>query len=388
MAILKQIILSAVVIAAALFLWITFVPSSGPWLERAGLADLLGVEAAQPQGGEGGRGGWGGGGAARVVVAEVTEGAVDDRIEAIGDGQALRAVTLRTEVSGQIVELPVAGGTYVEEGALILRLDSEAERIALERARLMLDEARDDAERLEQLADAGTVSGVRQREARLALRTAELEVQQAEYDLGRRTLRAPIAGWNGVLDLEQGDRVPAQAEIGTITDRSAILIDFRVPESAVSRIDVGTPLTARPLGIPDLVLDGRIAAIDNVVDRSSRTLRVQGRVANENDRLRAGMAFKVQLRFSGQALPAIDPLAVQWSSQGSYVWVVRDGKAQRVDVTIRQRNADSVVVEAALEPGDPVVIEGVQSLRPGADVEVVEGSAATGQAALDGPARL
>lgn len=386
MAILRQIILSAVVIAAALFLWITYVPSSGPWLERAGLAGLLGVEAAEPA--PAGGGGWGGGGAARVVVSDVAEGAIDDRIEAIGDGQALRAVTLRTEVSGQITELPVAGGTYVEAGSVILRLDSEAERIALERARLMLDEARDDAERLGQLADAGTVSGVRQREARLALRTAELEVQQAEYDLDRRTLRAPISGWMGVLDLEEGDRVSAQAEIGSITDRSAILIDFRIPERAVAQVDVDTPLSARPLGIPDLVLEGQIAAIDNVVDRSSRTLRVQGRVANDDDRLRAGMAFKVQLSFPGEVLPAVDPLAVQWSSEGSYVWAVRDGKAQRVTVTIRQRNADSVVVEGDLRPGDPVVIEGVQSLRPGADVEVVEGSAATGQAALDGPARL
>lgn len=386
MALFRQLILSLAAIAAALFLWITYVPASGPWLERVGLADLLGIEVAEAQ--EGGGRGWGGGGPAQVVTAPVTQGTIDDRIEAIGDGQALRSVTLRTEVSGQIWSLPVSGGAFVEEDAVILRLDSEAERIALERARLLLDEARDDAERLGQLAETGTISGVRQREARLALRTAELAVQQAEYDLAQRTLRAPIAGWLGVLDLAEGDRISAQTEIGTITDRSAILIDFRIPERAVGQIAAGTALTARPLGFPDLVLDGRIAAIDNVVDRTSRTLRVQGQVANDDDRLRAGMAFEVRLTFPGEPLPAVDPLAVQWSNEGSYVWAVRDGKAVRVPVIIRQRNADSVVVEADLKPGDPVVIEGVQTLRPGAEVAPVEEGAGTEQAAVSNRARL
>jgi RND family efflux transporter MFP subunit len=386
MAILRQLILSLAAMAAALFLWITYVPSAGPWLERVGVAELLGIDVAEAEQ-DGGRR-WGGGGPTQVVVAAVTEGAIDDRIEAIGDGRALRAVTLRPEASGRIEALPVTGGSLVEQGAVILRLESEAERIALERARLLLEEAREDAERLAQLAEAGTVSGVRQREARLALRTAELELQQAEYDLARRTLRAPIAGWLGVIDLAAGDRVSAQDEIGTITDRSAILIDFRIPERAVGQVEAGTALTARPLGIPDLVLEGRIAAIDNVVDRSSRTLRVQGRVANDDDRLRAGMAFKVRLSFPGAPLPAVDPLAVQWSNEGSYVWAVRDGKATRVPVAIRQRNADSVVVEADLKAGDPVVIEGVQSLRPGAEVEIVEGTPRAEQAALPGRARL
>jgi hypothetical protein len=60
-------------------------------------------------------------------------------------------------------------------------------------------------------------------------------------------------------------------------------------------------------------------------------------------------------------------LSVQWSREGAYVWVVRDGKATRLPVRIAQREAERVLVEAAFEPGDLVVIEGV---RPGAEVEV------------------
>jgi RND family efflux transporter MFP subunit len=116
------------------------------------------------------------------------------------------------------------------------------------------------------------------------------------------------------------------------------------------------------------------------VDRASRTLRVQGRLDNADDGLRAGQAFSVALSFPGETLPSVDPLAIQWSGDGSFVWLARDGVAERVPVTIRQRTNSAVLVEGALEPGDAVITEGVQTLRPGAEVRVVNGPAAGAEA--------
>ncbi|MEE4119050.1 MAG: efflux RND transporter periplasmic adaptor subunit [Paracoccaceae bacterium] len=369
MRILKQIVLAALVLAATLWVWVAYVPSAGAFLERVGVADMLGLEIAEAEAAEGGRG-FGPRGPVQVVVSEVTEGALNDRVEAIGDGRALRSATLRAEVGGEVVEVALDMGGYVEAGTVILRLDDEAERIALERARLMLADAQDDAERVGRLQDTGSVTEVRLREARLALRTAELELREAEYELERRTIRAPFAGWVGLIDVAIGDRVSASDEVATLTDRSDILIDFRVPERAVGLVEAGMPLEARPLGIDGAPLSGAVHAVDNVIDRASRTLRVQGILDNDDDRLRAGMAFSVSLRFPGETMPAVDPLAVQWAAEGSYVWAVRDGAVQRVAVTIRQRDAGRVLVEGDLMPGDTVVVEGVQSLRPGAEVAV------------------
>ncbi len=384
MAILRQLILAIVVLAGTAWAWAQYVPSAVPVLERIGVADLLGVAEADDAAPA--RRSWGGGGPAGVIVAPVVQGVIDNRIEAIGDGRALRSVTLRPEVTGRITDLAITGGEFVEAGTVVLRLDDESQRIALERARLVHAEAEADAERLEQLGGTGAVSAVRLREARLALRTAALELEEAEYELTRRTLRSPIAGWIGVLDIAQGDRVSADDPIATVTDRSAILIDFRVPERVVGRIEPGRAISARPLGIPDLVLDGEVSAVDTVVDSTSRTLRVKGRVDNSADRLRAGMAFEVTLRFQGDTLPAVDPLSVQWSADGSFVWAVRDEKAVRVPVLIRQRDATQVIVEADLAPGDLVVTEGVQGLRPGAELRIT-GSGQGAQAAIDAPAK-
>ena len=365
----KQLVAGVVVVAATLAIWAIYVPAAAPYLERAGVYALLGLEAPAPADAPGGRGF--GGGAARVVVSETQTGQVNARISAIGDGRAVRAVTVRSEATGLIRDIAVQPGAYIEAGALVAQLDDEAEQIALERARLMVVDAQGNLARLEQLRGSGAVSSVQLREAELALRTAELGVQQAQFDLNQRRIEAPISGWAGLLELDPGDRVGAQDAITVIADRSSLQIDFRVPERYIGNLSVGMPLEITALARPEDVLVGEIVALDNVVDRASRTLRVQGQVANSDDQLRAGQAFSVALSFPGETLPSVDPLAIQWSSDGSFVWIARDDKAERVPVRIRQRNSDSVLVEGAIAPGDLVIIEGVQSLRPGGALEIM-----------------
>ncbi len=366
---LGQILLSALVLVAGLYVWITYVPSAYPLLDKVGVLDVLGidgppVEVAPEQASRGG-------GATSVIAGPVSERALSDRIAAIGDGRALRSVTVRSNAVGVITELSLDAGGYVQPGTTILKLQDEAEQIALEQARIELEDAGVEADRIKRLEATGATTSVRLRETELALRSAELAVRQAEFDLSQRQVAAPIAGWVGIIDLEEGDRVNAQDELVTITDRSKILIDFRVPERVVSRIELGQVFSLSPLGLGDLTLTGSINAIDTVVDRASRTLLVQGIVANEDDLLRAGMAFSVNMSFPGETVLSIPPLSLQWSSEGPYVWAVRDGKVERVAVVIAQRNSDEVLVRSDdLKSDDIVVTEGVQTLRPGAEVSV------------------
>lgn len=377
MGIVRQIVLGIAAILAAVIVWAVYVPAAAPVLDRIGIYGLLGVAPPSETPAAGRRGG---GGPTRVGVAAAVEGRINSEVSAIGDARAIRAVTVRAEATGMIRDLAVTAGTEVSAGALIVQLDDDAERIALERAQLMVTDTTDDLDRLRQLEASGAVTSVQLRAAELAVRSAALELRQAELDVERRRVLAPIDGWIGLIEVERGDRITAQDDIAVITDRSSIQIDFRVPERFVGQIDIGTPLTVAPLASRDAVMTGEIVALDNQIDRASRTLRVQGRIDNTGDRLRAGQAFAVTLSFPGETLPGVNPLAVQWSRDGSYVWVVRDDAAERVPVVIRQRNSDAVLVEGALAVGEPVVTEGVQTLRDGAPVSIIDdgGSGAYG----------
>lgn len=369
MGILRQIALGIVAVAATVVVWAVYVPAAAPVLDRLGAYDLLGLTAPTDEPASDRRRG---GGATEVAVAETVAGRINAEVSAIGDARAIRAVTVRAEATGMIRDLAVASGSHVDRGALILQLDDDAEQIALERAQLMVVDTTDDLDRLRRLEASGSVTSVQLREAELAVRSAALELRQAELEVERRRVLAPIDGWIGLIEVELGDRITAEDDIAVITDRSSIQIDFRVPERYVGQIDIGTPLSVAPLARRDDVMTGEIVALDNQIDRDSRTLRVQGRIDNTGDLLRAGQAFAVSLSFPGETLPGVNPLAVQWSNEGSFVWVVKDDTAARVPVVIRQRNSDVVLVEGALDAGDLVVIEGIQTLRDGATVSIVD----------------
>jgi RND family efflux transporter MFP subunit len=385
----KQGIGVVIVVGLAAVLAGLFVPASHPLLDRAGLLGPLArlglvasaqVDAAGQQGGPPGVGGSPGaqarggpnGGGVRVLAEPAAPQVLNDLVTAIGSARGESSVVLSSEVSGRILSLEVASGDYVEAGDIVAELDSEEARFAVERATLVLRDAEATLRRVEQLRTTGAATELQAQEAQLALRTAELELREAEYALSRHQVAAPISGWVGILQVEPGNRVTSDTEITRIEDRSSLIVDFRVPERIVGKIKPGDPLTATPLADPGLDLPGKILAIDNRVDEASRSLLVQASIENAEDRLRAGMAFRIALSFDSDPHPAVDPLAIQWGSSGAFVWVVRDGKAERLPIRILQRNADTVLIDAETRPGDLIVTQGVQSLRPGGEVSVVD----------------
>lgn len=371
MALWKQLLIGLALLAGTGIAWALYVPAAAPMLERLGLPAR---EATAPadEGGPGGSFGGGAAGSVTVAAAPVGEGRANARVSAIGDGRSLRSVAVTPLDAGRLVAVEVASGAEVAEGQVLARLDSGVEEIARERAALALADAEATYARVLQLRESGAATDVQEREARLALDQARLEERDAALALERRTIEAPIAGVVGLLDVERGQQVTPETEIATIEDRSSLLVEFRAPERAAGFIGVGDAVTATPLSLPGVTLEGRIAALDNRVDPDSRTLRVQAVLPNADDRLRAGMAFAIEMRLPGDPHPEIAAPAVQWSADGAFVWAAREGRALRVPVRIVQRNGDRVLVEAAFASGDRVVTEGVQRLREGTEVRFLD----------------
>lgn len=372
----KQLLVSLGVISAGVLLWGRFVPGANDMLEAAGLPSRL-VAAIAPagdgkaEGGEGGgRRGNFGGGAVLVATKPVTIAVVNDRLNAIGDGEAIRSVTVTPYATGNLVDVLVQSGDRVEQGQVIARLDSEEQQIAADQARVAVESAGQKLKRVESLRSSVSVAELQ--DAQTALKAAELALRNAELALGRRAVTAPYGGVVGIISVNPGDYVTTSSPIARIDDRSQILVDFWVPERFATRVRVGGGVTATAVARPGETFTGAVQAIDNRIDQESRTLRVRARIENPDDLLRAGMSFQVTMRFEGDLYPSVDPLSVQWSTDGSYIWRVKGEKVERVPVHIVQRNPDQVLVKAALAEGDQVVTEGLQTLRPGGAVRTAE----------------
>ncbi|MEC9343786.1 MAG: efflux RND transporter periplasmic adaptor subunit [Pseudomonadota bacterium] len=385
----KQVAIAAVLVIAAGVAWARLAPGADVTLERTGMPPALVTLLAGKQGDSGGDGpgaarsarGPGGGRDVLVVTAPVASGRINDRVSAIGDGDARRSITVVPLSAGIITRVHVESGDRITAGAVLAELDSDAERIAHDRAELARDMAQQKLDRYQQLVNSRTVSAVQLDEARNEFENARLALRDAALKLARRSITAPIDGIVGIVPVEVGDYVTTNDEIATLDDRSRILVDFWVPERFAGVIRPGQPVEALAIALPGRQFEGEVEAVASRIDRDSRTLRVRAGIDNERDDLRPGMSFKVTMHFPGEDFPAVNPLAVQWSSDGAFVWKEEGGLAVKTPVRVVQRNSDWVLVDGELARGDSLVIEGVQSLREGSKLRIAgdaETSAETG----------
>lgn len=339
---------------------------------------------APGRGAGGGRPGGGGRPAPLVVASDVTQVLINNRLKAVGNGTAQASVSVVPLSGGILTEILVSPGQRVEANSVLAKLDDAEQVIARDRAASEAIEAQSDANRLEQLFRSRTTTQVELNRARAALNDAQLALRDAELRLTRRTITAPIAGIVGFVSIDAGNFINAQTELMTIDDRSSLDVEFWVPERFANQVSLGQKVEALALADPSNPHEGVVSGIGSRIESSSRTLPLKALVDNQDDSLRPGMSFELQLSFAGQSFPAVNPLAIQWDSNGSYVWQIVDEKVQRVAARIVQRNPESVLVDAPLSPGDQIVSEGLLSLRPGASVRI-EGKAPRGEAGKGGP---
>ncbi|MGS1094100.1 efflux RND transporter periplasmic adaptor subunit [Aquamicrobium terrae] len=366
----KQILFAIAILAVAAVAGYMFVPGSAATLARLGIGPGEGPATATGSisGGSGQQ--EGGGRSVSVITVPASMATINDRLSAIGTGRAKATVAVTPYGSGRLTELLVESGARVENGQVIAKLDSATEEIAVERARATREDAAARVERIRQLRSSNAATQVQLTDAELALRNAELSLHDAEVALERRSVTSPISGIVGILPIEAGNYVTSQTSIATIDDRSSILVDFHVPERFVAMIEIGAPIRATPLANPNREYAGTVSAIDNRIDEKSRTLWVQAAIANPSDSLRAGMSFQIVMQFPGESYPAVSPLAVQWGTDGAFIWTVEGGKAKRIPVRIVQRNTENVLIDAPINAGTVVVTEGVQSVREGGGVRI------------------
>ncbi len=371
----KQLSLSFLVLVAGFAAAVAFVPGAASLLQKAGVPasvvamvaprdDAKGVQAGKIASGGAGRGQ----NTPLVLTHPVVGGIVNDRLSAIGTGDAIRSVVVMPQAAGTIREILIKSGDRVKQGQVLARLDDDEQIIARGQAEVALKSASEKFQLYRNIKS--TVSRMDVFDAEIVEQGAKLALQSAELALKRRDIVAPIDGIVGIVPVVVGDNVTTATNIVMLDDRSEILVDYWVPERFANTVKVDQPVEATSVALPGRVFTGAVEAVDNRVDGASRTLRVRARIDNASDELRAGMSFNVGMRFAGNPYPSVDPLAVQWDGEGAHVWRVADGKSSKVRVSIVQRNPDAVLVKGDLRDGDLIVIEGLQRVTEGGGVRL------------------
>lgn len=304
-----------------------------------------------------------------VVVEAVRFSNEQTRIEAVGTSRAMQSVTLNPVTSGEVVAVNFEPGQKVESGAVLVQLDDRNEQLALELARIRVEDAKKLYDRYQKTASSGAILPTVLDAAKTAYQAAEVIYKQARIALDDRIIRAPFTGYVGIAEIHPGDRVDPGTIITTIDNRDGLLISFEVPEIMVGALNTGDRVAISPWNSQDTSAQGEVVDIGSRIDPLTRTFITRAQVDNKTDLLRPGMSFRVSLDIKGKNYPVLPEIAVQWGADGSYIWVVSSGQAHRVSASIIQRQQGKVLVNAALVEGDLVVVEGVQRMYEGVKVK-------------------
>ncbi len=285
-----------------------------------------------------------------------------EAIDAVGTARANEQVTIAAPVTERIVRLNFDDGSFIQRGQTVAVLAASEERAQLSEAEARQREASQQLARVSALRKRGfaTKSSLDTQVAMTA--QARAQAAQAQATIGDRVVTAPFSGWVSLRNISPGAVVSAGTEIATISDISSIKLDFPVPETALSAIQVGQTIEARSAAWPQQPFRGQIATIDPVIDPNTRAVTVRARLPNPDLKLKPGMLLSVAIETSPRMSLSVPELAVIGEGESRFVYVVEKQTAKRRPVRTGLRAGGRVEILEGLRPGEPVVTEGVVKL--------------------------
>ncbi|ADM10374.1 RND family efflux system membrane fusion protein [Parvularcula bermudensis HTCC2503] len=313
-----------------------------------------------------------GGAGTNVIPHRVELQRLSERVEAVGTARAQQQATIFPETGGEVTGVFFEAGDFVEAGAILAAFEDAEERLDVARARVALKEAQQLLDRYGRIDVEGAVSESQIDAARTAVEAAQIELRLAEETLADRQVRAPFAGYVGIPQIDPGARIGTDTAITQLDARTRLFIDFEAPEQVFNMIQPGDRLSLQPFAAGQQHVEAVVRSIGARIDPQRRLFQIRAEANNEADRLRPGMSFRVGFDIPGDPLPSVPEAAIVWGGDGAYVWAVKDGRATQMAVTIVSRTAGQALVRAPLQAGDLIVAEGVQKMREGALVDLLD----------------
>lgn len=310
----------------------------------------------------------------------------------IGTVLALRSVTLRNEIAGTVDKVQLTPGQIVEQGALLVALDTSVEEAELKAYESQAALSQTQLQRVTRLKPRGAATDDDVDRARSELEVARAQVERVKAVIARKTILAPFRARIGISDMHVGQYLPEGTTLTTLQGVDAAAhVDFAVtqPVAATLRIGHSVEIIAASEGRP---VSAEIVAIDARVDPTTRNATVRARVENASDFPPPGASVRVRVPV-GEALEvaSVPVSALRKGPEGDFVFVIGEGedgkpRARRTAVRSGLSLGDEVLIYSGLAVGDRVAASGSFKLRDGGLVAVADGAGAGGKPAEGAPA--
>ena len=323
-----------------------------------------------------------------IASAPAQEDHWPDIIPAVGSVNAVQGVTVSPEIAGKVVEIDFESGATVNQGDLLLRLDSASEQAQLRAIQAQVELSKLNIERQRRLRADNTIS-----QSELDSAEAELKQNQANADsiqatIDKKTIRAPFSGKLGIRLVNLGEQLDVGKAIVSLQSVGPVYVDFTLPQQSLAHLKTGLSVKITSDVYPGTNFSGEVFAINPDLDVATRSVLLRTKIENADELLHPGMFVHAEVALADQQpVLAIPATAVLSSPDGDSVYVVENQSTNgAANLVVQQKlirtgvsHGDFISVEAGLKAGDRVVTAGVFKLRSG--MTVLENNDATPKAA-------
>jgi membrane fusion protein, multidrug efflux system len=388
------VVIAVVVAIAAVVAWRIWGTSSSTDATAKPSADGKGAKGAGKAGGR--SGGADPNRPQPVAVAVARSGDINIIQTGLGTVTALRTVTVKPRVDGQLQSVPFAEGQIVKEGELLAQIDPVPFQVALSQVEgqlardvASLNNARLDLDRYRTLLaqDSIATQQVDQQASLVKQLEGTVKIDQAQVDnaklqLSYTRITAPIAGRIGLRLVDPGNAVRGSDPngIAVITQLAPIAVLFTIPQDTLPRImarlQAGDkpPVEAWDRDQKNLLAAGVLMTVDNQIDVTTGTVKLKALFANADAKLFPNQFVNVRMVVDTlKGVVVVPTAAVQRNPQGPIVYVVKDDSTVAVRaVQTGPSEGPNTAITSGLQAGERVIVDGVDRIREGAKVEVVE----------------
>jgi membrane fusion protein (multidrug efflux system) len=301
-------------------------------------------------------------------------------LQSVGSVTAVNGVTISTDLAGIVHQIAFESGNKVRAGDLLVRLDTTQEEAQLHQAEAQRDFASVTLKRDKALVEKHAIAQSDYDNAEAAFRQSQASVDQFNALIARKTLRAPFDGVTGIRQVNLGQYLKEGDMVVTLQAFDPIYVNFSLPQQDLSKLAVGQPVALRVDAYEDQSFQGKITAINSLVDQATRNVQVQATFTNSDLRLRPGMFAKVSVIMSDkQNVVAIPATAIHYAPYGDSIFIVSEMKdpqgkeykgVKEQFIKTGQSRGDMIAITSGLKAGDEVVTSGVFRLKSGAHVSV------------------
>jgi len=307
-----------------------------------------------------------------VIVQELKPELFIDKVNLPAEIKPWEDLTVRAQVAGEVIEVPVKEGDFVRRGAVLARLESADYRYALDKARADYELAKIEYERQTQIARVGAASKSLRDTYRTKMIEAKSALENAELQLKRCTITAPMSGFINRLDAKVGLLLNRSDPVAQLLDTRRVKVDVGIPESDIDQV--------RDLTETEIVVDalggkkftGRRIFLSRQTGSLARLYLLRLAVDNPKGELLPGMFARVDVVKKRYPDAVVIPLySVIARGDERFVYVENGGTAHYRPVKLGVLEGWRVQITEGLKPGERVIIVGQRSLEQGQEVAVV-----------------